>query len=107
MVCSYVHACNAFNQLNRRVALHNVSLLCPLLAAIFVNTYHAAAMLFVDGTTLLSTEGTTQGDPLVMVFCALATLPLIDMCHIADQSGEVWFADDATDSEPTASLRAL
>ena len=101
-----VDARNAFNQLNRHVALHNVSLLCPPLAAILVNTYRAPAMLFVDGTTLLSTEGTTQGDPLAMVFYTLATLPLIDMCHIADLSAEVWLADGATGSEPIASLRA-
>ena len=63
-------------------------------------------MLFVDGTTLLSPEGTTQGDPFAMVFYALATLHLIDMCHIADLSGEVWFADDATSSGPIDSLRA-
>ena len=87
-----VDACNAFNQLNRRVALYNVSLLCPPLAANLVNTYRANAMLFVDGATLFSCEGTTQGDPLALVFYALATLPLIEACKVTTMTGEVWFA---------------
>ena len=100
-----VDARNAFNQLNRQVALYNVSLLCPPLAAILVNTYRANAMLFVDGATLFSCEGTTQGDPLAMVFYALATLPLIKACKVTTMTGEVWFADDAAGSGPITSLR--
>ena len=54
---------DAFNSLNRQVALHNIRYLCPSLATILINTYREDANLFVDGTTLNSKEGTTQGDP--------------------------------------------
>ena len=63
-------------------------------------------LLFVDGVSLFSCEGTTQEDPLAMVFYALATLPLIEACKVSSLTGEVWFADDATGSGSIASLRA-
>ena len=62
-----IDATNAFNSLNRQVALHNIRRLCPPLATILINTYRAPTELFVDGDTLLSQEGTTQGDPLAML----------------------------------------
>ena len=65
-----VDASNAFNSLNRAVALHNTRILCPSLGTIAVNTYRAAGNLFIDGETLYSYEGTTQGDPLAMaIYC--------------------------------------
>ena len=57
-----VDTSNAFNSLNRQVALHNIRRLCPLLATTLINTYRAPAELFVDGDTILSQEGTTYGD---------------------------------------------
>ena len=48
--------------LNRQV----IRRLCPPLAIILINNYRAPTELFVDGDTLLSQEGTTQGDPLAM-----------------------------------------
>ena len=45
----------------------------PTTATILINTYRAPTELFVDGDTLLSQEGTTQGDPLAMPMYALAT----------------------------------
>ena len=70
-------ASNAFNSLNRQVALHNIQRICPPLSTILINTYRAPTELFVDGDTILSQEGTTQGDPLAMPMYALATIPLI------------------------------
>ena len=67
---------DAFNQLSCQVALHNVQILCPSISTVLINTYRVSADLFVDGETLLSREGTTQGDPLPMPFYALATIPL-------------------------------
>lgn len=90
-----VDASNAFNRLNRAVALRNVRQLCPSIATALINTYRANAELFIDGTTLYSQEGTTQGDPLAMAFYALATVPLSKACKVERLSGEVWFADDA------------
>ena len=72
-----VDASNAFNSLNRHVALLNMFQLCPPLATILTNTYRSASSLFIDGTSLLSQEGTTQGDPLAMPMYAISVVPVI------------------------------
>ena len=61
-----VDASNAFNSLNRQVALYNARHLCLSLANILINTYREPSELFVVGLVLRSEEGTTQGDPLAM-----------------------------------------
>ena len=90
-----VDASNAFNSLNRQVALRNIHHLCPSLSKVLINTYREDIQLFIDGDTLFSQEGTTQGDPLAMVMYAIAVTPLI---HQLEDSTikQVWFADDAT-----------
>ena len=97
-----VDAINAFNQLYLQAALHNIRYLCPSIATVIINTYREPTDLFVDGNSILSQEGTTQGDPLAMPMYALAILPLIR--HIADNVQEAWYADDAT---ATGSLKNL
>ena len=90
-----VDASNAFNSLNHQVALRNISILCPSLAGILINTYRAKVPLFIDGKHLFSSEGTTQGNPLAMAMYAISVVPLIDAirdCEIR----QAWFADDAT-----------
>ena len=58
-------ASNAFNCLNRQVALHNIRIICPLISNYILNTYRAPAKLYISGgKTIESKEGTTQGDPL-------------------------------------------
>ena len=89
-----VDASNAFNSLNREAALCNIQHLCPSLATILINTYRQPANLYVDGTTLLSREGTTQGDPLAMSMYSVGILPLIH--HVSGDVKQVWYADDAT-----------
>lgn len=42
-----VDANNAFNSMNRAVALHNIQVLCPSLAPIIINIYRDNAQLFV------------------------------------------------------------
>ena len=44
-----IDAANAFNNLNREAALHNVRHLCPSLALLLRNTYRSPARLFVSG----------------------------------------------------------
>ena len=70
---------NAFNSQNRQVALHNIRRICPLLATILINTYHASSFgtVCIDGDTLFSQEDTTQGDPLAMPMNSLATIYLV------------------------------
>ena len=98
-----VDATNAFNSLNRQVALHNIRRLCPPLATILINKYPAPSDLFVDGDTLQSQEGTTQGDPLAMSMYALATIPLIK--KLKGSSKQIWYADDAAAAGKIADLR--
>ena len=99
----FVDATNAFNSLNRQVALHNIRRLCPPLATILINMYRAPTELFVDGDTLLSQEGVTQGDPLAMPMFALATIPLIK--KLKGSSKQIWYADDAAAVGKLADLR--
>ncbi len=57
-----VDAKNAINSLNRAAALHNCQVLCPSLAVIVINIYCTNAELFTARESILSQEGTTQGD---------------------------------------------
>ena len=58
-----IDASNAFNALNRAAALHNIRVLCPLIATYAINTYREPARLFIiGGKEIKSAEGTTQGD---------------------------------------------
>ena len=44
-----IDASNAFNALNRAAALHNIRILCPIIAIYAINTYRQPARLFVIG----------------------------------------------------------
>ena len=70
-----VDASNAFNNLNRQLALVNISTLCPVFPQVLINTYRSDAKLFVGGETILSQEGTTQGNPLAMACHAKSGTP--------------------------------
>jgi hypothetical protein len=102
-----VDASNAFNSLNRNAALHNISITCPSIAQILINTYRAPVRLFVTGSgEISSTEGTTQGDPLAMAMYALAIAPLIN--QLKDRCPDVyqaWYADDASGASTCSGLR--
>ena len=74
-----IDAKNAFNSLNRKLALENIKKLCPSLANALGNSYSAPSRLFVNGSIIWSQEGTTQGDPLAMAMYGIALLPLMDM----------------------------
>ena len=90
----FVDVSNAFNLLNRQAALLNIHSLCPSIAIALTNTYRSDSSLFIEGETLFSSEGTTQGDPLTMAMYALAVVPLIRQLN--DLAHQVWFADDAS-----------
>jgi len=61
-----------------QAALRNIHYLCPPLATILTKTYRKHPELLIDGETLFSREGTTQGDPLAMAMYAIGILPLVD-----------------------------
>ena len=90
-----VDASNAFNCLNRQTALLNIKQLCPTLSKTLINTYRENIQLFIDGETILSQEGTTQGDPLAMAMYAVAVTPLIHRLK-EENTQQVWYVDDAT-----------
>ena len=58
----------------------------------------------MDNQAILSSEGTTQGDPLAMPFCALAMLPLINTLMQSCNVRQVWYAEDALAAEKLATL---
>ena len=90
-----VDASNAFNRLTRKSALRNAMNLCPAIGTILMNTYRLDPYLFINGETMLSKEGTTQGDPLAMAMYAVATIPLIKQLNVSNDIEQVWFADDS------------
>ena len=100
-----IDANNAFNNMNRQVALHNIQIVCPEVSKYLINTYRRPARLLIkDGDEDLeikSLEGTTQGCNLGMTFYSLGTIPLVRSLTklIKDNSLEIkqcWLADDAS-----------
>ena len=64
---SLVDAAKVFNNLNRKVLLHNIKFICPEIATYLNNWCSVPARLFVSrGLELTSCEGSTQGNPLDM-----------------------------------------
>ena len=54
----------AFNSINRKVMLHNLKFICPIIATYILNCYATPSRLFIaSGGEILSIEGTTQGHP--------------------------------------------
>ena len=97
-----IDAENAFNLINRKVMLHNISILCPIIATFVNNCYAVPARLFViGGKEILSNEGTTQGDPTSMAAYAIGVTPLLRLLYDQTRTQnhtlkEVAFADDFT-----------
>ena len=89
----FADATNAFNSLNWGAALRNVQHLCPSLAPVVINTYRQLANLHVGSETILSNEGTAQGDPIAMVMYAVAIIPLLKSVAI-EGATQAWYADD-------------
>ena len=44
-----IDAENAFNSINRKVMLHNISVLCPIISIYITNCYSSPARLFITG----------------------------------------------------------
>ena len=92
-----IDASNAFNALNRNVALHNIQYTCPHFATILINTYrNSSRMIIRGGKEIRSQEGTTQGDNLAMSFYAISTVLMQESLRSVISVKQVWLADDAT-----------
>ena len=72
-----IDAGNVFNSINRKVMLHNLKFICPIIPAYIINCYTTPSRLFIiGGGEILSSAGTTLGDPTAMSIC-IRILPLI------------------------------
>ena len=90
-------ASNAFNQMNRSVALHNIQITCKEMSLYIINTYRSPSRLFVcGGGDILSQEGTTQGDLLAMPWYSINTSIMIQSLRTSTPGvKQVWLADDS------------
>ena len=74
--------------------LHNVRIICPIIATYVIICYNQNARLFVmGGTEIESQEGTTQGDQAAMPVYALATVPLLESVS-TNGTKKAAYADD-------------
>ena len=107
-----VDAENAFNFINRKAILHNISIRCPISLPFVSNCNLVPAQLFILGNKeIKSKEGTTQGDPTAMVAYALGVTPLIHFLHKyismnKHRCKEVAFAVDFTIAENIEGIRS-
>ena len=101
-----IDATNAFNQMNRAVAMHNIRITCKEIALYIINTYRSPSRLFISGGgEILSQEGTTQGDPLAMPWYAINTVHMIQSLRASTpQVKQVWLADDSAGGGTIESL---
>ena len=96
------------NSINRNAMLHNIKIICPIMACYVTNCYRVHARLFIiGGKELKSREGTTQGDPFGMAVYAIGLTPLLEMMLkiTNDHDKMVAFADDLSAVGKFESLR--
>uniref|UniRef100_A0A0K8TJ54 Reverse transcriptase domain-containing protein n=2 Tax=Lygus hesperus TaxID=30085 RepID=A0A0K8TJ54_LYGHE len=91
-----VDASNAFNAMSRPLALWNARLYWPRCSRFLFNTYRGFPLILFrqSDASLMSQEGTTQGDPLGMMMYAVGTLQLIKSLK-RSQWRQNWYADDS------------
>ncbi|XP_068723901.1 uncharacterized protein [Montipora capricornis] len=92
-----IDASNAFNQMNRSAALHNIQITCKEMSLYIINTYRSPSKLFIcGGGQIFSQEGTTQGDPLAMPWYSVNTSIMIQSLRTSTPGvKQVWLADDS------------
>lgn len=102
-----VDANNAFNSMNRQLALWQARIYWPHCARFLYNTYNGHAELVIRDSDmrLYSKEGVTQGDPLAMPLYALATLPIINKLKKEQAITQCWYADDSSAQGKLKNLR--
>ena len=103
---------NAFNNLNRKVALQNIKQLCPPFYQYLHNTYQTPAKLVIQGDNnhevILSEEGWTQGDVSAMGLYGLGIKPLIDNLSNGmdpNKCVQTWYADDSSSGGELVEMR--
>ena len=105
-----IDAFNAFNTVDRKLFLHNVSVICPEIAVLVRNCYSLPSRLFIiGGSELKSCEGTTQRAPATMVIYAIAISLLLMLVDQAEKlpgkrNKSVTYADDFTGADSIKNL---
>ena len=100
-------ASNAFNSINRLSLLWNIRVLWPRASRFIYNTYMGWSPLIMKGcsTEILSKEGVTRGDPLLMFIYAIATIPLIRKLNYISNITQLWYADNSSAISGLSHLR--
>ncbi len=113
-----IDAKNAFNTLNRHVALNTIQEICPAFHSFLKNCYKEPTELFVIDRTknkkeiIYSEEGATQGDLSAMAMYSLSVRPLINRLAINQDptlppAKQSWFADDGTGGGKILQLKKM
>ena len=92
---------NAFNTVSRDMALQNFQTYLPDLYPFVKAIYGAESQLWLSitdsYTSIVSSEGAQQGDPLGPLFFAIATIPLLNQLRLTLDQGSVnAYLDDIT-----------
>ena len=90
-----IDSANAFNQMNRAVATHNLPTTCNKMSMYIINTYKSSFRLIIcGGGETLSQEGTTQGSSSSMSWFSVNTAIMIQSLKLNIQEiKEVWRAE--------------
>ena len=112
-----IDAKNAFNSLNRQVALHTIRERCPAFHSFLKNCYKSPTELFVvdenrNKEMIFGSEGATQGDPAAMAMYSISIQPLIHYLAMNQDrtfpvAKQAWFADDGTGGGPILQLKKM
>ena len=104
---------NAFNSNSRNVFLHNVTIICPVIAIYVKNCYSLHSRVFIiGGNEIKFCKGTTQGDPIAMAVYAIAIIQMIVMMvditnKIDDSTKTAVYADNVTSVGKIIQLKDL
>ena len=79
-----VDADNTFNRINRNIMLHNIRIICPIIATYVINSYSREARLFISEGEEITTA---------MTIYALGSLPLLSITT-TDNTKHPAYADD-------------
>ena len=106
-----INAENGFHLIKRKVMLHNLKFICPIIATCIINCYATALSLFIiGGGEILSSVWTTQDGAAGMGAFALEILPLIrfllEFINLNKMNAkELVFADDFSVADSLNSIK--
>ena len=107
-----INTVNALNSINRKLMLHSLKFICPIIAT-YVNQFLCISIkvIYCRGRgEILSSEGTTQGEPAAMRAYALDSLTLmrflLEFIDLNEMNAkEVAFADDCSVADSSDTMK--